>query len=72
MVNINKLRGKIVECGLTVEKLASLIGLSKSAFYRKLKGSGENFSIKEANDIAEILNLTAEEVNAIFFAQFVA
>lgn len=72
MVNVNKLRGKIVECGLNVEKLAELIGIDKSTFYRKLMNDGETFTIGEADAIARELGLTGEEVNAIFFSQFVA
>lgn len=72
MVNINKLKGKIVENDLTIEKLADIIGINRSTIYRKLNHEGETFTIKEANLIARALNLTAEEVNAIFFSQVVA
>ena len=30
MVNINKLRGKIIACGLSVEELAEKVGINKS------------------------------------------
>lgn len=71
MVNVNKLKGKMVECGVNAEKLAAQIGVNTSTFYRKL-GKGESFTIKEADIIAKELHLTAAEVNAIFFSQFVA
>lgn len=29
MVNVNKLRGKIVECDMNVEKIAEMIGMDK-------------------------------------------
>lgn len=66
MVNINKLKGKMVECGMNVEKLSDKIGVDKSTLYRKLSTNGENFTIKEANLIARELNLTYSEVNSIF------
>lgn len=72
MVNINKLKGKMVECGMNVEKLSDKIGVDKSTLYRKLSTNGENFTIKEANLIAKELNLTYSEVNSIFFANEVA
>lgn len=72
MVNVNKLKGKIVENGLNVSELASLVGIDKATFYRKLSSNGENFTIKEADLIAERLSLDRDEVNAIFFSQFVA
>ncbi len=36
MVNVNKLKGKIVERGLNVENLAERIGLDRATLYRKL------------------------------------
>ena len=72
MVNINKLKGKIIECGMNVEKLASKVGMDKATLYRKINTNGENFTIKEADSISKALNLTYAEVNAIFFSQFVA
>jgi transcriptional regulator with XRE-family HTH domain len=72
MVNINKLKGKIVENGLTIEKLADNIGIDRSTLYRKINNKGETFTIKEADLILNALNLTAEEAKAIFFSQLVA
>ena len=60
MVNVNKLKGKIVENGLNVSELAALIGIDKATFYRKLNANGENFTIKEADLIAERLSLNRD------------
>ncbi len=67
MINVNKLRGKIVECGLSVADLAKLIGCSAASLYRKMEPSGQFLSIKEARLIGEALDLSAEEMDAIFF-----
>lgn len=72
MVNVNKLKGKIVECGMNVEKMAEIIGMDKSTLYRKLNSNGESITIKEADMISKALNLTYREVNAIFFSQIIA
>lgn len=72
MVNINKLKGKIVERGLTVEKLADTLGMDKSTLYRKINSSGDSISIKEADAIARALRLSLDDVNGIFFSQYVA
>jgi|GEM_PF-212532 len=72
MVNINKLKGKIVECEMSIELLAKKIGIDKATIYRKLNANGENFTIREAGLIAKALELTRDEVNAIFFSQYVA
>lgn len=72
MVNVNKLKGKIVENGLTIEKLANSIGLDKSTLYRKLNNQGETFTIREANLICKELKLSGQEATVIFFSQYVA
>lgn len=72
MVNINKLKGKIVENNTSVEKLSMLICINTSTFYRKLNDNGETFTIREADAICKELKLTKDEVNEIFFSQYVA
>jgi putative cro-like protein len=72
MVNGNKLKGKIVECGLSVSQLAEIIGVDKATLYRKINSDGSNISVNEAVKIARALNLSLKDVNAIFFADFIA
>jgi putative cro-like protein len=71
-MNVNKLKGKIVENGLNVSQLASSIGIDKTTLYRKLTSNGDTLTISEAEKIARTLNLSMEDVNAIFFTDFVA
>lgn len=68
MINSNKLKGKIVECGLNVETLAKEVGVEASTIYRKMNGETE-FTIGEAGKIAKILGLNDDDLTAIFFAQ---
>lgn len=72
VVNINRLKGKIVECGLNTSELATLIGIDRATLYRKFNADGESITIREADLISKELNLSRDEVNAIFFSQFVA
>jgi len=72
IVNVNKLKGKIVEQGLTVETLAQRIKVDKSTLYRKMNDMGESFTIREENLICKALNLNGQEATAIFFSQYVA
>ena len=72
MMNVNKLRGKIVEKGYNVERLANEVGMDKSSLYRKLNNKGETLTIREANLICEVLELSTEEAVAIFFTGNVA
>ena len=72
MVNVSKLKGKIVEHGMSIGILADKMGINKATLYRKLSGNGDNFTIFEANKLAEILELDASEAQTIFFSQVVA
>lgn len=72
MVNINKLRGKIIENGLSVKDLADNLEMDRSTLYRKMNSEGDTLTISDAEKISKILNLSLEEVNSIFFSNFVA
>ena len=65
-MNIQKLKGKIVEKGMNVEALASAIGVDRATMYRKLN-AGEKISVGEANKIRDVLELTIEDAIEIFF-----
>jgi predicted transcriptional regulator len=72
MVDVNKLKGKIVEKNLSIGELADILGVDKSTLYRKISNHGDTFLIKEADLIAKSLNLDVHEATAIFFSQYVA
>lgn len=71
-VNINKLKGKIVEKDMTVTSLAEKIGVDRATLYRKLDNGGAGLTVKDANNIAVALDLSYEESMSIFFARYVA
>ena len=68
MVNTAMLRGKIVERGLDVSRVAERMGVDKSTLYRRI-ADGDTFTIGEASEITKILALSHEEAVAIFFSQ---
>lgn len=70
MVNVNKLKAKMVELGTNVDELSEKIGMDRATFYRRLSADGQTFLIKEADAISKELGMTREEVNEIFFSQF--
>ncbi|WP_277680354.1 helix-turn-helix domain-containing protein [Gracilibacillus dipsosauri] len=72
MVNIMKLKGKIVERGMNVGQLAEKMGIDRATLYRRINNNGDSFTIREANQICEILDLSKEEAIAIFFKNEVA
>ena len=64
-MDLNRLKGKIVEKGWNVEKLAEQIGVERSSMYRKLNNF-DKITIGEAKKITAALNLTNEEASSIF------
>lgn len=70
MLDINKLKGKIIENGKNVDTVASDIGIDSSTFYRKMKNN--SFEIGEADKIVTVLGLSRDDAMAIFFSRNVA
>lgn len=66
-MNIQKLKGKMAESGITQEVIADAIGMSRCTFYRKMKRRGETFTVEEMNKIVKIIPLSREEAITIFF-----
>ncbi|MGP1366460.1 MAG: helix-turn-helix domain-containing protein [Schwartzia sp. (in: firmicutes)] len=69
MVNINKLRGRMVEQKVNADKMAKLLGINRSTFYRKLENNGDLFTIKEVQIMSKALKLNLDDVNDIFFCR---
>lgn len=65
-MNANKLKGRIVEMGLSIDKVASGIGINPATMYRKLNGESE-FTRDEILALAQVLNLTDGDIISIFF-----
>lgn len=72
MVNIRKLKAKLVEKDISIIELANILGIDKSTVYRKLNKSGDSFTIKDVEKIAKALSLTYDDINHIFFTNIVA
>lgn len=64
-MNIKVLRMKMFERGITVERLAEMIGVDRATLYRRFN-DGEKFTIGEARKIKDVLHLTNEEATIIF------
>lgn len=72
MVDIKSLKGVISNKGYSLNSFSKKLSFDKSTFYRKINATGGSFSIKEADEIATVLDLNYDEVMKIFFAQYVA
>ncbi len=71
-VNVNKLKGKIVEHGFSVTDLAAKLDMDRATLYRKMSDGGKNMTVRDANRIVEVLGLSADDAMAIFFGHVVA
>lgn len=61
-----RLKGKMVEHSLRDQDMAKLLGIDSSTFYRKKNGVTE-FTREEIKIMKNLLNLTADEIDSIFF-----
>lgn len=66
-MDINKLKGKLVERQVNVETLAGMIGVDRSSMYRKFNNA-EKITIGEAVKIKTALGLSDEEASDIFLS----
>lgn len=65
MVDVNKLKGKMVEKGYSNKKMADMLGIHKDTFGRKLRMG--KFGTDEAEKMIRILNI--DNPTEIFFAK---
>lgn len=70
-MNSNKLKARMVEKGINGQTLSAEIGISESAFYRKMNGVSE-FTLSEITSIAKVLEMDDMSMLAIFFADEVS
>ncbi|MBE7010851.1 MAG: helix-turn-helix transcriptional regulator [Ruminococcaceae bacterium] len=66
MINTNKLKGKIVEQGLTFGRLAEKLGMSPSTLGRKIRNISD-MNLEEVELIREILHIPATQIMDYFF-----
>lgn len=68
MTNTELLKQKIDESGYKMQFIAEQIGVSYQALYNKI-GNKTEFLASEIMKLSELLKLTDEERNAIFFVE---
>ncbi len=66
-MDLGYLNSKIDEIDIPITAIANKMGISRQSLYLKLNGRRE-FKTSEMRKICEILRLTTEERNRIFFA----
>ena len=66
MIKTQKIKGKIVEAGMTQATLAHEMGLSAPTLSLKLRGD-RPFSLAEAEKMVELLHLPKDAIMELFF-----
>lgn len=64
--NMDALKAKMAELGISNETLAKRLGIDVSTLYRKMKSEGTNFTVGQMHTIVAVLGLTPEEAASIF------
>lgn len=64
-MHANDLNAEIERCGLSIPKLAEIIGLDKKTLYSRLRGETA-FKQPEIADISKVLKLSSEQILSIF------
>ncbi len=70
-LNVNKLKGKMVEHQKSTEEMAKEIGISYATLLRRL-GEPETFTVSEVIKISKLLSLESSDIDAIFFGNKLA
>lgn len=68
MSDINLLKKKIEESGMTMIAISTKSGIVRETLYNRLNGKGE-FNASEMTGLAKALRLTNKERDEIFFAE---
>ena len=66
MVNIELLKDKVNESGMTVTAICEKTGMLRQTYYSRLKNP--DFTILEVDSLRRVLHLSAADVRRIFFA----
>lgn len=68
MTDLKALRERMTDSGMTVKAIAMKSGILRETLYNRLNGKSE-FSASEMLSLSDVLRLSPEERDAIFFAR---
>lgn len=68
MINSNKIKGRIVELGMTQAEVARLLNLAQPTITQKINNI-RPMDLQEAEKLCDILHIQPEEFSAYFFAK---
>ena len=70
MLNTNKIRGRIVELGMTNKDVASALHIALPTVSQKINNV-RPMTLNEAETLGKLLKIKSEDFTAYFFAEYV-
>lgn len=67
VVNVKRLREAMLSQNLSIEMAAKALGIDRATFYRRMEQNGARFTVAEVAQLADMLNLSMEDKEGIFF-----
>ena len=67
MVNVERLREEMKEKSITPDAAAVAMGIDVATYYRRMNRQGTKFTVEEVSKLSELLNLSSETMQEIFF-----
>ena len=66
MINSKKIKGRLVELGMTQKDISSYLGISQPTVNQKINNT-RPMGLDEAEKIADLLQISSEEFKEYFF-----
>lgn len=65
-IDVERIKARMSELGLTVKDVVSDLGIDESTYYRKMANNGKTFSVEQVQRLRILLDLTKQEASEIF------
>lgn len=66
-IAVSEVKHRIASAGLTVAMVAEKLGIDESTYYRKMSNKGDTFTVRQIQELKNLLDLSSTEAREIFF-----
>lgn len=67
MVNVDRLRDEMKKKSISPDAAAAAMGIDVATYYRRMNRQGTKFTVEEVSKLSELLNLSPNTMQDIFF-----
>ena len=67
MVNVDRLRDEMKKKSISPDAAAEAMGIDVATYYRRINRQGTKFTVEEVSKLSELLNLSPDTMQEIFF-----